>query len=134
MLESKDLLQELIDANNRSHDQLVSMVTKLDRKSDEYLNNQTEMKEEVHLLVTNQANIMEDVIEIKDQVKEIEKEKIKDLEKRIDDLEDEKDRNRHFWERTGKIIGGFTIAGGLILLIIKIIQNFPVILTFLGLN
>ena len=125
-MDKDDLLQELIDANNRSHEQLVSMVSKLDRKSDQYLENQVEMKEEIHVLVTNQANIMEDVIEIKDKVKDLEKEKLKNHEDRITALENMKEKKTHFWETNEKYFTRAALFAGIVYTAIKIAQHFGV--------
>ena len=113
----EELLRQLLDSNQKSHDQLVC-------KTNALLSNQNNMEKELHTLVTNQVTVIEDISEIKDNIKNLEDGRIKDLEDRLKAIEDDKAKNRHLWEQIGKIGGGLLLLLGIATGFLKLIGFF----------
>ena len=113
----EELLRQLLDSNQKSHDQLVS-------KTDALLCNQGKIEKELHTLVTNQVSVIEDITEIKDNIKNLEDGRIKELEDRLKVIEDERKSDRHFWERAGKIAGGVLLVIGIASGVLKLLGAF----------
>ena len=113
----EELLRQLLESNTKSHDHLVA-------KTDELLTNQHNMEKELHLLVTNQANVIEDITEIKANIKSLEDGRIQDLENRLKAIEEEKAKQKHFWEQVGKFGGGILVCIGIVTGFLKLIGIF----------
>ena len=110
----EELLRKLLDTNTKSHDQLVSTTNTL-------LTNQNNMEKELHSLVTKQTIMVQDISEIKEKIKDIEQGRLAELENRLKVIEDEKAKNKHLWEKIGKIGGGALLFIGILSGLLKLI-------------
>ena len=106
-MEATDLLKQLLESNQSSHDLLFERTEKL-------LSNQAS-------LMHNQSNLVNDIAEIKENVHRLEEGRIKDLEQRLKVIEDDRREKKKFWERVGKIGGGLLLLLGIVTGFLKII-------------
>ena len=107
IMEANELLRQLLDSNQASHDLLFERTEKL-------LSNQAS-------LMHNQNSVVNDIAEIKENIHRLEEGRIADLEKRLKIIEEDRREKKKFWERVGKIGGGLLLLLGIVTGFLKII-------------